>query len=157
MESRGCEAKYNAFFCSSLVYYQSPLSMFHLARPDFRQPAYGYLLPWEETTKSINLQSNPPRNIPCIAQNFIRYHEKLRYNRVLPIPPGAILLRSADDSPLRVLGFIRFAHKLGNKSLTVKALVLPHLGPDAILVDNIIMKTFGAKLDWAAERLFQRQ
>ena len=43
--------------------------------------------------------------------------------------------------------------KLGNKSLPVEALVLPHLGPDAVLIDISIMKAFGAKLDWVAERL----
>ena len=42
---------------------------------------------------------------------------------------------------------------LGNKYLPVEAPVVPHLGPDAMLVDNSIMKAFGAKLDWATERL----
>ena len=46
-----------------------------------------------------------------------------------------------------------FAFKLGNKSLTVEALELPHLGPAAMLIDNSIMKAFGAKLDWATEQL----
>ena len=55
--------------------------------------------------------------------------------------------------PLKFFGYIRFALKLGNKYLPVEALVLPHLGLDAVLVDNSIMKAFGAKLDWAAERL----
>ena len=35
----------------------------------------------------------------------------------------------------------------------MEALVLPHLGPDAVLIDMSIMKAFGAKLDWVAERL----
>ena len=35
---------------------------------------------------------------------------------------------------------------LGNKSLPVKALVLPHLSPDEMLTDNITMKVFEAKL-----------
>ena len=43
---------------------------------------------------------------------------------------------------------------LSNKYLPVEALVSPHLEPDAMLTDyNCIMKAFGAKLDWAAERL----
>ena len=29
----------------------------------------------------------------------------------------------------------------------------PNLGPDAVLIDNSSTKSFGAKLDWAAERL----
>ena len=44
--------------------------------------------------------------------------------------------------------------KLGNKSLPVEALVLPHLGSDAMLIDNRIMKAFGAKMDWVAEHFF---
>ena len=35
---------------------------------------------------------------------------------------------------------------LGNKSLPVEALVLPHLGPDEVQTDNITMKVFGVKL-----------
>ena len=31
---------------------------------------------------------------------------------------------------------------LGNKSLPVEALVLPHLGPDEVQTDNITMKVF---------------
>ena len=93
-------------------------------------------------------------DIPCITKTFIRNHAKLRHNRVFPIPPGAISLRSADGTPLKILGHIRFTLKLGNKSLPVEALVVSHLGPDAISIDNSIMKkAFGAKLDWVAERL----
>ena len=80
--------------------------------------------------------------------------KKLRNKRTVPIPPGATSLHnSADGTPLEVLGYIRFTLKLGNKSLPVEALVLPHLGPDAMLIDNSIMKSSRAKLDWAAERL----
>ena len=92
-------------------------------------------------------------DIPCIAQIFIRNHAKLLYNRVIPLPPGAMSLCSADGTPLKILGYIRLALKLDSKYLPVEALVLPHLGPDAMLLDNSIMKAFGAKLDWAAERL----
>ena len=35
----------------------------------------------------------------------------------------------------------------------MEALVLPHLGPDVMLLDNGIMKSFGAKLDWTTEYL----
>ena len=72
---------------------------------------------------------------------------------IFSIPPGATSLRSADGTPFKNLGYIRFALKLGIKYLPVEALVLPHLGPDVMLIDNSIMKAFGAKLDWAAERL----
>ena len=92
-------------------------------------------------------------DIPCITQTSIGNHINLRHHRVFPITPGAISLHSADGTPLKILGCIRFILKLGNKSLPVEALVLPHLGPDAMLIDNSIMKAFGAKLDWAAERL----
>ena len=93
-------------------------------------------------------------DVPCIAQNFIRNHAILRHTRVLPIPKGAISLRSADSSTLKILGYIRFVFTLGNKSLPVESLVLPHLSAEAMLIDDSIMKeVFGAKLDWAAERL----
>ena len=91
--------------------------------------------------------------VPCIAQTFIRNHTKLRHNRVFPIPPGALSLRSADGTPLKCLEYICFALKLGNKYFPVEALVVPLLGPDAMLINNSIMKAFGGKMDWAAERL----
>ena len=47
--------------------------------------------------------------------------------------------------------------KLGNTSLPVEAIVFPHLGRDAMLIDNSKMKAFGAKLDGAAERLFLKK
>ena len=72
---------------------------------------------------------------------------------MFPVPPGAISLHSTDGSPLEILGCVRFTLKLSNKSLPVEALVLPHLGPDVMLIDNSIMKSFGAKLDWTTERL----
>ena len=76
-------------------------------------------------------------------------------NRVLPIPLGDISLRSAGGSPRKCLGYIRFARKPGNKSLPMEALVLSHLDPGTMLIDNIIIiKAFEVKLDWAAERLY---
>ena len=73
---------------------------------------------------------------------------------MLPILTGAISLRSADISTLKILGYIRFVFTLGTKSLPVESLVLPRLGAEAMLIDDSIMKeVFGAKLDWAAERL----
>ena len=84
-------------------------------------------------------------DIPCIAKTFIDNHETLRHHRIFPIPPRAISLHSADGTPLKILGCIRFTLKLGNKYLPVEALVLPHLGPDAMLIDNSIVKAFGAK------------
>ena len=91
-----------------------------------------------------------------MSKTFIDKHEKLRQKCIFPIPPGAISLRSADGSPLQILGYVCFTLKLGNKSLPVEALVLPHLGPDVMLLDNSIMKSFEAKLDSASEcRSFQ--
>ena len=83
---------------------------------------------------------------------FIGSHEKLRYKRIFPVPLGAISLYSADGSPLENLVCVRFTLKLGNKPLPVEALVWPHLRPNAMLIDNSIMKSFGAKLDWTTER-----
>ena len=71
---------------------------------------------------------------------------------MLPVPIGAISLRSADDSPLNILGYTRFVLTLGDKSLPVEALVIPHSGSDAMLTDNSIMKAFDVKLEWAAEK-----
>ena len=81
-------------------------------------------------------------DIPCIAKTFIDNHEKLRNKRIVPISSGVISLHSANGTPLEALGYIRFTLKLGNKYLPEEALVLPHIGPDAILIDNSIMNSF---------------
>ena len=107
----------------------------------------------EEDNIEHQLTIDSATDIPCISKTFIDKHEKLRQKCIFPIPPGAISLRSADGSPLQILGYVRCTLKLGNKSLPVEALVLPHLGPDVMLLDNSIMKSFGAKLDWSSECL----
>ena len=107
----------------------------------------------EEDNIEHQLPIDSATDIPCISKTFIDRHENLRQKRIFPVPPGAILLRSADGSPLKILGCVRFTLKLGNKSLPVEALVLPHLGPDVMLLDNSIMKKIGAKLDWTTECL----
>lgn len=83
----------------------------------------------------------------------MRQHKTLKNTEILPVPPGAINLRSADGSPLKLKGYARFELTLGEITLPVEALVLPSLGPDKMLLDNSIMGAFGAVLDWQAEQL----
>ena len=130
------------------------LSMFHLARPELRQPGYGYLLLWEEMTKrSTHYRLRNGHSMHC--RNFIRNHARLRYNAFYRSHEarGDISLRSASGSPLKILGYIGFVLTFSNKPFPVEAMVSPHLGPDAMLIDNRIIRTLGGKLDWAAERL----
>jgi len=92
-------------------------------------------------------------DVPCISASFIKSHPTLQHLPLKPVPPGAIQLNSADGSALEILGYIRFNLTLGDITLPVKALVLPNLGPDKMLLDNSIMNAFGAVLDWCGERL----
>ena len=147
------ETKYNYFFSSPLRHSQPAVldvSPYSTRFPSTRVRIPGVL---EEDNIEHQLTIDSATDIPCISKTFIDKHEKLRQKCIFPIPPGAISLRSADGSPLQILGYIRFTLKLGNKSLPVEALVLPHLGPDIMLLDNSIMKSFGAKLDWLTECL----
>ena len=147
------ETKYNDFFSSPLRHSQPAVldvSSYSTRFPSTRVRIPGVL---EEDNIEHQLTIDSATDIPCISKTFIDKHEKLRQKCIFPIPPGAISLRSADGSPLQILGYIRFTLKLGNKSLPVEALVLPHLGPDIMLLDNSIMKSFGAKLDWLTECL----
>ena len=147
------ETKYNDFFSSPLRHSQPAVldvSSYSTRIPSTRVRIPGVL---EEDNIEHQLTIDSATDIPCISKTFIDKHEKLRQKCIFPIPPGAISLRSADGSPLQILGYIRFTLKLGNKSLPVEALVLPHLGPDIMLLDNSIMKSFGAKLDWLTECL----
>ena len=147
------ETKYNEFFSSPLRHSQPAVldvSSYSTRFPSTRVRIPGVL---EEDNIEHQLTIDSATDIPCISKTFIDKHEKLRQKCIFPIPPGAISLRSEDGSPLQILGYIRFTLKLGNKSLPVEALVLPHLGPDVMLLDNSIMKSFGAKLDWTSECL----
>ena len=147
------ETKYNEFFSSPLRHSQPAVldvSAYSTRFPSTRVRIPGVL---EEDNIEHQLTIDSATDTPCISKTFIDKHEKLRQKCIFPIPPGAISLRSADGSPLQILGYIRFTLKLGNKSLPVEALVLPHLGPDIMLLDNSIMKSFGAKLDWLTECL----
>ena len=147
------ETKYDAFFSSPLRHSQPAVldvSSYSTRFPSTRVRIPGIL---EEDNIEHQLTIDSATDIPCISKTFIDKHEKLRQKCIFPIPPGAISLRSADGSPLQILGYVRFTLKLGNKSLPVEALVLPHLGPGVMLLDNSIMKSFGAKLDWSTECL----
>ena len=147
------KTKYNEFFSSPLRHSQPAVldvSSYSTRFPSTRVRIPGVL---EEDNIEHQLTIDSAMDIPCISKTFIDKHEKLRQKCIFPIPPGAISLRSADGSPLQILGYVRFTLKLGNKSLPVEALVLPHLGPDVMLLDNSIMKSFGAKLDWSTECL----
>ena len=147
------ETKYDEFFSSPLRHSQP--AVLNVSSYSTRFPSTRVWIPGvlEEDNIEHQLTIDSATDIPCISKTFIDKHEKLRQKCIFPIPPGAISLRSADGSPLQILGYVRFTLKLGNKSLPVEALVLPHLGPDVMLLDNSIMKSFGAKLDWARECL----
>ena len=141
------------FFCISLVYYQS--AVIDVSSCTTRFPSTRVRIPATlgGGNEEHQLTFDSVTDIPCIAQLFFHNHARFQNICVLPIPPGAISLRSVDDSPLKSLRYIHFVLMLGNESGSVEALVLPHLGPNAMLIDNSIMNVFGVKLDWGAERL----
>ena len=94
-------------------------------------------------------------DVPCISVHFVKTHPALKDTHIFAVPPGAINLSSADKSPLKILGYVRFQIKLGDITLPVAALVLPSLGPDIVLLDNTIIGAFGGVLDWStAQRSF---
>ena len=135
-----CETKYDAFFRSYLMYYQSAVLDVLYWTTGFPSTRVRIPATLGGDNEEHHLTIDSATDIPRVAQTFIRNHAKLRHNRVFPIPRGAISLRSADGKPLKILACIRFALKLGNKSLPVEALVLPHLVLDAMLIDNSTMK-----------------
>ena len=138
------ETKYDDFFSSLSRHYQS--AVLDVSSCSTRFPSTRVRIPGVLESDNIEhqLTIGSATEIPCISKTFIDNHEKLRQKRIFPVPPGAISLRSADGLPLEILGCVRFTLKVGNTSLPVEALVLPHLGPDVMLIDNNIMKSFGA-------------
>ena len=143
-----------------MIFFRSPLRRYQSALLDVsscstRFPCTRVRTPgvFEGDNIAHQLIIDSATDIPCISKAFIDNYEKLRHKRIFPIPPGIFSLYSADGSPLEIMGCVRFTLKLGNKSLPVKALILLYLGSDVMMVDNSIMKSFGAKLDWTTERL----
>ena len=147
------ETKYDDFFQSSFRHYQSAVLGVSSCSTRFLSIKVRIPGVLEGDNVEHQLTIDSATDIPCVAKSFIDNHEKLRNKRIVSIPPSAISLHVADGTPLEILGYIRFTLKLGNKSLPMEALVIPHLGPDTMLIGNSIMKSFRAKLDWAAERL----
>ena len=96
-------------------------------------------------------------DVPCISVKFVQTYPTFNSTGILAVPVGAITLSSADGSPLKRLGYIRFQLTLGDITLPVEALVLPSVGPDIMLLDNTIMGAFGAILDWSTEVLSFKQ
>ena len=92
-------------------------------------------------------------DLPIISLKFIRSHSTLDTADIKPVPSGSLDLRSADGSPIKVVGFIRFNLTLGKKTLPVEAFVLRDLGPDNMLIDNSVMGAFRGILDWETETL----
>ena len=141
------ETKYDDFFQSLLRHYQ--LAVLHVFSCSTRFPSTRVRIPGVLEGDDIEhqLTIDSATDIPCISKAFIDNPEKLGHKHILPVPPGAISLHSVDGLPLEILECVCFTLKLGYKSLPVEALVLPHLGPDVMLIDNSNMKSFGAKLD----------
>lgn len=101
--------------------------------------------------KTVTVDSGS--DVPCISVKIIRRHPTLDITKIQSIPPGTISLNSADSSPLKALRLTLPNLTLGDKTLPVEALVLFHLGPDCMLLENLIMSAFGAIMDWSAEQL----
>ena len=100
-----------------------------------------------------NVTIDTATDVPCISVHFVQTHPTMKDTEIFAVPPGAINLSSADGSPLKILGYVRFQLTLGDITLPVEALVLPSLGPDIMLLDNTIMGAFGGVLDWSTEQL----
>ena len=116
-----CEAEYKTFFCSSLVYYQSSVIDVSSSKTRFSSIRVRIPAALGGDNKKHQFTTDSATDMPCIAQNFIRNHARLRCNRVLLILSSAISLLSGDDLPVNFLGYKRFALKLNNKSLPVEA------------------------------------
>ena len=99
-----------------------------------------------------NVTIDTATNVPCMSFHFVQTHPTMKDTQIFAVPPGAIKLSSADGSPLKILGYVRFQLSLGDITLPVEALVLPSLGPDIMLLDTI-MGAFGGVLDWSTEQL----
>ena len=100
-----------------------------------------------------NVTIDTATDVPCIFVHFVQTHPTMNDSQFFAVPPEAINLSSADGSPLKILGYVRFQLTLGDISLPVEAHVLPSLGPDITIVDNTIMGAFGGVLDWSTEQL----
>ena len=96
------------FFCISLVCYQS--AVIDVSSCTTRFPSARVRIPATlgGGNEEHQLTFDSVTDIPCIAQLLLRNHARLQNISVLPVPPGAISLRSVDGSPLKILRYIHF-------------------------------------------------
>lgn len=137
--------EFSAFHSSALAGYPTNPSVLNTSSRRVRVPARINNHPVDQITIDTAC------DIPCLSHEFMRRHATLKHTEILPVPPGAINLRSADGSALKIKGYARCDLTLGEITLPVEALVLPTLGPDNMLLDNSIMGAFGGILDWQAD------
>ena len=112
--------------------------MFPFARRDSRPQWFGFQVFLKGAIWSIKSLSTPQRIYRAYRRRSLTIMKN--YDISTFFPSRQVLFRC-------IALCVRFTLKWGNKSLPVEALVLPHLGPDVMLIDNSIMKSFGAKLD----------
>ena len=91
---------------------------------------------------------NTAADVSVVSRARFMSHPTLRAITIQPVPPAAVALRAANGPSLNILGFVFFSLTLGAITHDVAALVVPSLGPDSLLLDNKVMPTFGAVLDW---------
>ena len=96
---------------------------------------------------------NTAADVSVISHAWFMSHPTLRAITIQPVPHAAVALRAANGSPLNIRGFVIFSLTLGTITHDVEALVVPSLGPDSLLLDNNVMSTVGAVLDWENQTL----
>lgn len=88
-----------------------------------------------------------------INPKVIRLHPTLSTADIKRFSCGSFDLRSAENSPIKVVGFIRFDLTFDGKTLPVECFVSGHSDPDYMLVDSSLMGAFRSILDWVPETL----
>ena len=141
------ESHFAAFHASSVSGYPKYPSALNASSKRVRVPARVNQRLVDDIT------ADTASDIPCIAENFVRVHPTLGESEIRQISPGEINLNSADGSPHKIVGYIRFHLTLGDITFPVEPVVLPSLGPDKGLVDNSIMGAFGAVPDRHREEI----
>ena len=94
------ETKYDNIFLSSLRHYQSAVLDVSSCSTRFPSTRVRILDVLEGDNIELQLTIDSAKDIPYIPKTFIHNHEKLRYQRILSIPPGAVSPYSADGSAI---------------------------------------------------------
>lgn len=100
----------------------------------------------------VMLTIDTATDVPLISHAYLQPQPILHNRSLMGASCSALELRSANASPLEILGLLSLDLLIGDLTQQIECFV-PSLGPDTILLRDNILSAFRALLDWDSQTL----